>query len=83
MDTILDSHHCSENEEPETDSIQLVDYEDAPFPHWFLITKDYADERDVRMGEADEVGEIVAECWHAINFCPFCGEKLATARKTK
>lgn len=43
---------------------------------WKYVHKRYADEMEVRMGEAEFVGEHVSSSEVEIIFCPFCGAKL-------
>jgi len=43
---------------------------------WFLIYENYADQQEVRTGEADSEGELLISIEMAVQFCPFCGVHL-------
>lgn len=70
MDSVLATHSCPKNEDPASQSIQHIAFEDMPKPQWCLIYTDYTGEEEIKPEEA------VFEFGLAINFCPFCGQKL-------
>lgn len=43
---------------------------------WLLKQESFATDQDVRSGEAEFVGEMLASSELKIDFCPFCGKKL-------
>ncbi len=47
---------------------------------WFLIYENYADQQEVKMGEAEEEGELLISVGMRIEFCPFCGAKLSETK---
>ncbi len=70
-------HVCSANEFPTLDRlVHCTSRHDETHKSWELHGIHYADESEVKMGEAEYVGEITYHSMIAINFCPFCGEKL-------
>jgi hypothetical protein len=70
-------HACQENEFPECDRvIHCVSNQDEEADVWQLHCIHYADEEEVKMGEADYVDEVTYHSMILINYCPFCGTKL-------
>ena len=43
---------------------------------WLLNYCSLATEYDVRVGEADELNEVIQSLSLKINYCPYCGEIL-------
>lgn len=74
--TTIDTHRCEEfrTARGEDKSLAIV-YSDAS-NSWVLSYRSYADEEDVKMEEAEQVGELIFSLEVAIAFCPYCGEKL-------
>ncbi len=71
-------HLCGANTYPKFDRIlHCVTSQDEPVDAWQLHGIHYADEEEVAMGEAEQVGEIIYHSMILIHYCPFCGEKLA------
>lgn len=74
-------HLCSENRLHPV--IQIIygpsinDLDDSSWTGWVLQDKRYASEEDVYDGEAEAVGDFIFGTTFLINFCPFCGMKLA------
>lgn len=72
-----EEHICKENEFPKFDRlVHCIASHDERHDVWQLHGIHYADEQEVKMGEAESVGEITYHSMIAIIYCPFCGVKL-------
>jgi hypothetical protein len=72
-----DEHTCDSNEFPKFDRIvHCTSIHDEKQDTWQLHGIHYADEAEVKMGEAEHVGEITYHSMIDIRFCPFCGASL-------
>ncbi|MGQ8365836.1 hypothetical protein [Glaciecola sp. 1036] len=70
-------HTCVENEFPKFDRIiHCVKANDEPLNIWQIHGIHYAVEEEVKLGEADYVGQVTYHSVISINYCPFCGANL-------
>jgi hypothetical protein len=71
-------HQCAENQYPACDRlVHCIAAQDQPQDQWQLHNIHFADEDEVAMGEAEMVGEVTYHSMIQVNFCPFCGTRLA------
>ncbi len=75
---ITECHDCKENKKYyDTLIIKAKDQETKSHPNWFLTRVWLADEKEIEMAEAEELGEVISATQLEISYCPFCGEKLS------
>ncbi|MDE2421274.1 MAG: hypothetical protein KGO49_08875 [Gammaproteobacteria bacterium] len=56
----------------EASKVEVIFDEDI----WMLKQSAFAIDQDVRVGEADYIGELLSSSAVKISFCPFCGKRL-------
>ncbi len=49
---------------------------DKEWDSWIFQISSIADQKEVEMGEAEYVGELLYQTQLAIAYCPFCGKRL-------
>jgi hypothetical protein len=70
-------HVCNENDFPKFDRVvHCIEVNGEEYNVWQLHNLHYADETEVKMGEAEFVGEITYHSMIKVNYCPFCGARL-------
>lgn len=70
-------HVCKENNFPKFDRlVHCVESHGELHDAWQQHGIHYADAEEVKMGDADYVGEITYHSMISVNFCPFCGFRL-------
>lgn len=68
-------HICKfieEYRESKASKVEVIFDEDI----WMLKQSTFAIDQDVRVGEADYIGELLVSSAVKISFCPFCGKRL-------
>ncbi|WP_097458690.1 hypothetical protein [Mangrovitalea sediminis] len=71
-------HRCGENGFPDCDRlVHCISSHEVSQDLWQLHSLHFADETEVKIGEAEYVGEITYHSMILVNFCPFCGMKLS------
>lgn len=45
--------------------------------YWYLFRMGLAEVEDVEYGAAEKIGDEICASFFLVNFCPFCGKKLA------
>lgn len=67
-------HSCKENEFPKFDRlVHCFESHGESYNVWQLHGLHYAVEEDVKMGDAEYIGEITYHSMIVVNYCPFCG----------
>lgn len=71
-------HKCNQlkNAWPLDDYLKFFIKKNSEMGKWQIIYEHYADEQEVKMGEAEYEGELLTGLEFPITFCPYCGEKL-------
>lgn len=70
-------HSCKENEFQKFDRlVHCIASHDEKHDAWQLHGIHYADEEEVKTGEAEHISEVTYHSMIVVNFCPFCGAKL-------
>ena len=74
---VYDQHKCAASEEYDDTAILYVSSPDTDLkPDWAMARIWLAGTKEIRNGEAGELGELVSLSLIEINYCPFCGQKL-------
>ena len=80
---VYDQHKCAASEEHNDTAVLYVSSPDTGLkPDWAMARIWLAGAEEVRNGEASEVGESLSLSLIAINYCPFCGQKLESLNNT-
>ena len=80
---VYDQHKCAASEEHDDTAVLYVSSPDTDLrPDWAMARIWLAGAEEVRNGEASEVGESLSLSLIAINYCPFCGQKLKSLNNT-
>jgi hypothetical protein len=80
---VYDQHKCAASEEYDDTAILYVSSPDTDLkPDWAMARIWLAGAEEVLSGEASEVGESLDLSLIAINYCPFCGQKLESLNNT-
>ena len=69
-------HHCDALSQMFGEAPCVAVAFSADFDAWVLVSQHAATEQDVRMGEAEQVGEWVFSSEIRIHYCPYCGVQL-------
>lgn len=70
-------HACAANEFPKYDRlVHCVYSREEQQDEWQMHGIHYANEAEVKMGEAEYVGEVTYHSMILVNYCPFCGVGL-------
>ena len=80
---VYDQHKCAASLKHDDVAVLYVSslYTDST-PDWAMARIWLAGAEEVRNGEAGEVGESMSLTLIAINYCPFCGQKLELLNNT-
>lgn len=77
---VYDQHKCAVSDEHVDTTILYVSSPESELaPDWAMARIWLAGTKEIRNGDASEVGELVNLSLIEINYCPFCGQKLQSS----
>ena len=80
---VYDQHKCAASGERDDTAILYVSSPDTDLkPDWAMARIWLAGTEEVRNGDASAVGDSMNLSLIAINYCPFCGQKLESVNNT-